>query len=499
MSSNSTVTSIHQIQHPSAISLLPDELLLEIFALGTYDTSGTYFPFLVAAVCHYWRSLAINDSRLWTSLTVTLQKEVPSLSSNGPNDPRAIFPREALILERSVNRDVDFQMLQWWGRSDSFTDAHFTVLSSLLAVHAHRIRTFEAVAYSWREITCLCDELAFIEMPRLQKWHLISGENLAYENEYDEGNVVKLVSVLEYVFDSELVPVPTDELRRSGTFLYPALTDVNICGVPIAWSHFSASNLRKLVLAEYPLDSRLFTKNLYSILCNSKDTLEDLTVKWAIAADSQWATNRLLLDRVTLPRIKNLDIGYMHPQEACQVFQTFDFPALHNLRLQSLDDDEDSTTIFIDMMKYLPVEQLENLSFINIDFPLGDIPDHELVRNGSIAEESLPLLLQFVRRLIRVRDLALSPCCDDVLKYMNYAKGGSINMAGLKRLSLREETKDPEIGIVPFLRERVEMGTVDGEYVGPVIEDMILCMQLSMEDDIKEYFKVTERTTWSTV
>ncbi|KAK0492495.1 hypothetical protein EDD18DRAFT_1357751 [Armillaria luteobubalina] len=114
------------------------------------------------------------------------------------------------------------------------------------------------------------------------------------------------------------------------------------------------------------------------ILSNSKDTLETLTPNWVIAA-------------------KNLDIGYMYTQEACQIFQILNFPALHNLMLQGLPDYKvDSSMIFIDMMKYLPIEQLDKLSLLSIDFHLGDLPDHDLVKDSSIAKESLPILLQFV-------------------------------------------------------------------------------------------------------
>ncbi|KAK0492461.1 hypothetical protein EDD18DRAFT_1108851 [Armillaria luteobubalina] len=238
--------------------------------------------------------------------------------------------------------------------------------------------------------------------------------------------------------------VPIEELKRYGTLWYPVLTDVTISGVPVAWSHFSASNLRTLVLTEHPLENHLSMQTLHGILSNSKETLETLTLKWAI-----WASNRLLLDCVTLPSIKSLDIGYTHAQEACQVLRMFDFPALRNLRLHSLDDDVDGSEIFTDMMKYLLLEQLEELGLIRVKFPLGDFPDHELVKSGTIAEESLPLLLQFVRRLIR----------------------GSINMARLKKVLFSEAIRNRDDGIWQFRHERVKL-KVDGEPIGPIIEGM---------------------------
>ncbi|KAK0462166.1 hypothetical protein IW261DRAFT_1628758 [Armillaria novae-zelandiae] len=412
MASNSAMTRMTKAHAPSPINCLPNKLLLKIFALSTIGTNGTYFPFLVATICHHWHSLSINNAGLWTSLTLTPMAEVPPLSSDSPSDPRAIFPRLSLILERSANRDIDFSILPYGERADSFTDAHFAVLSSLLTKHAHRIRSFNAKAHNWPELTCLCKELAFVEMPRLEKWIVVSNVDLVYEDKYDEAHPVDDISVLGYVFDSGSKPVPTHELKWSGTHLYPALTGVIIIGVPVAWSHFSASNLRKLVLEKYPLDHRMMMQTLHGILSNSKDTLESLTLNWAVASEVDWARNRLLLKHLTLPRVNDLGMGYIDAQEACQVFQTFEFPALYKLKLRSLDEGIDSSTILIDMMKYLPLEQLEKLDLLKIRFPPGGFPNRNLVKNGSIAEESLPLLLQFIRRLVRVHELGISTCSD---------------------------------------------------------------------------------------
>ncbi|PBK88161.1 hypothetical protein ARMGADRAFT_1120566 [Armillaria gallica] len=497
MSSDSTVTSTHQAKHPAFIDLLPDELLLEIFAIGTLDIDGTYFPFLIAAVCSYWCSLAVNEARLWTSLTVMTSMDVPVLPSDGSCDPLAIFPREALILERSADRDLDFEIPPFCQRSESFTDGHFAVLSSLLAEHAHRIRSFEVITDNWEEIGCLCKELAVMDMPRLQKWNVISERDLVYEETYDDkGQRIESVPALAYALDSESEPTPIQELKRPAILLYPALTDVAICGVPVAWCQFSASNLRKLVLTNHPWENQLMMQTLHGILSNSKDTLVTLTLRWVIAAETEWADSRLLLNRVILSRVEDLDIGYMHTQEACQVFEIFDFPALHELKLQGLDEEMDSSGVFLDMMKYLPVEQLDDLSLISIQFPPGDFPDKDLVRGGSIAEKSLPLILQFIRRLALLRNLLISPCGDAFLKYMNYGKAGSVNMAGLKELWVREYTQDLDIGIVPFLRERVELGTVDGEYVGPTIEDMTIVTDFRVGDEAKKYLKLADHTTW---
>ncbi|SJL18232.1 uncharacterized protein ARMOST_21810 [Armillaria ostoyae] len=469
MSSNSAMTSSDQVQPQAPINLLPDELLLEIFAFGTRCSKyGRTFPFLIATVCRSWRLLAINEAGLWTSLIVIPSMDVPALPSDGPCDPVTIFPREALILERSGDRDLDFEIPHVCHRSESFTDGHFTVLSSLLAEHAHHIRSFNVVAKNWPEIRCLCEDLDLADMPRLQTWNIVSETNLAFKDVYDddEPDTMSSILVLAYAFDFTSLPIPIQDLQESSSLLYPALTDVTVSGVPTNWGMFSASNLRKLCFVNHPRRNRLTMETLHDILCNSKDTLETLELRWFITAeeDSEWAHSSLPMNRVTLPRVEHLDIGYSYHEETCHVLQTFDFPALHDLRLQADGRDFDSN-VFVDVMKYLPVENLDDLSLIRIYVPPGEFPDPDLMRDGSITEGSLPLLLQFIRRLGLLQKLSISLYPDTFLKFMNYRKGDTINMARLKELWMQEHTEDSNVGIVPFLRERLELGTVDGEYV----------------------------------
>ncbi|KAK0492439.1 hypothetical protein EDD18DRAFT_1357694 [Armillaria luteobubalina] len=231
------------------------------------------------------------------------------------------------------------------------------VLSALLTNHAHQIQSFKVEAGTWCEIICLCKHLDFTDMPQLQIWNMMSISNLVYHDDYDEVHPVNAFSVLAYPFYPDSEPVPNQELKHSGACMYPALIDVTICGIPVTWSQFSMLNLKKLVLTKYPLGNQLLMQTLHGILSNSKDTLETLILKWVIAMEVDWTDNCLCLKCLTLPHIKDLNIGYIHAQEACKIFQTLDFPAIHNLTLQGLPNYKvDSSVIFIDMMKYLPVE-----------------------------------------------------------------------------------------------------------------------------------------------
>ncbi len=441
--------------------------------------------------------LAINEASLWTSLTVIPSTDVSALSSEGPCDPVGIFPRETLILERSGDRDLDFEIPHVCHRSESFTDGHFAVLSSLLAEHAHRIRSFNVVAKNWPEINCLCEDLGLADMPRLQRWNVVSERNLAFKDFYDDDELdtMRSILILSYAFDFTSLPIPIQDLQESSSLLYPTLRDVTVSGVPTNWGMFCGSNWRKLCLVNHPWRNRLTMVILHGILCNSKDTLETLELRWIIAVeeDPEWAQSSLPMNRVTLPCVEHLDIGYAYPEEACQVLQTCYFPALHELRLQAEGREFDSS-VFADVMKYLLVENLDDLSLIRIYAPPGEFPDPDLVRDGSITEGSLPLLLQFIRRLGLLQKLSISLYPDTFLKFMNYRKGDTINMAGLKELWVQEHTNDSNIGIVLFLRGLLELGTVDGEYVGPMLEEMTLLMRSRVHDEVKKYFGLSEST-----
>ncbi len=59
---------------------------------------------------------------------------------------------------------------------------------------------------------------------------------------------------------------------------------------------------------------------------------------------------------------------------------------------------------------------------------------------------------------------------------------------------MQEHTNDSNVGIVLFLRGLLELGTVDGEYVGPMLQEMTLLMRSRVHDEVKKYFGLSEST-----
>ncbi|KAK0237392.1 hypothetical protein EDD85DRAFT_542278 [Armillaria nabsnona] len=492
MSSDAITASSGQPRPEAPIDVLPDELLLEIFTLGANSSDNTSFSFLVSTICQSWRSLAIGEPRLWTNLTLTLTAAVEPLPI--PTDPTfpvsSVFPREALIVERSADTAIDIYLEYEDSEEGStryhLTEEHLLVLSHFLADRcAHRIRSFRVTTLDWPEIQLLCTELHGIPMPHLETCFLtaLCSEIRVCMDVYEEAT--EPVQLLEYAQGDDAPPVTSQDLRTGGSLLYPALKDVCCSGIPMDWDLFCVSNLRELYFENQPLEARPSMETLRGILSNSKDTLECLELTYAIGLDEELGDPPPSESRLTLPHVKKLKLIYIDPREVQQILRAFDFPALRTLTINSHNEDEDSSAVLVDVLKYIRVEELLDLSLAGICLPLENVPEREL--NGA-AEESLPLILQFLLRLTRgnLSKLVLQCCCDDFLKFMNYGKesgGGKVNLSGLKDLIVKVGTEDASVSVMSFIRDRLELGTVDGVYVGPVMEHILLILKPNVEEE----------------
>ncbi|KAK0232439.1 hypothetical protein EDD85DRAFT_847901 [Armillaria nabsnona] len=488
------------------IDNLPNEILLEIFAFGALGSSDAAFAFRVSTTCALWRSLAISEARLWTSLTVTGTTACipePKHAVDALDTVEVMFPRETLILERSADQDVDVEILVdshtmgfMPGETQvpsRFTNTHFLYLSCLLASHAFHIRSFLVSTRDFRFITWLCMEFRWIAMPRLKKWVLSClADNIASDLSFSEEYEVDPIHVLEY--STEGIQPSSQELQRWSGALYPLLKDVQCSGVPYDWNLFSASNLQNLCLAYQPWGDRPSMETLCGILSNSMNTLESLVLAYVVDFFSGSPPPAI---RLVLPRVQNLTLGYAVPQEVQVLLRAFEFPAINKLIIQPSEAAMGTADVFINVMNYLPLGQLQILELWAVYFGSAfPGPDPELVKEGSIAEQALPVALQFIRRLTSLRVLSLHFPCSGFLKYMNYPvsrpKDGTelspnkaVNMAGLRGLLIHSQHPHIDRGVVSFLRERLEQGTVNGAYVGPVMSAVTLFLSQASQEEIE--------------
>ncbi|KAK0211476.1 hypothetical protein IW262DRAFT_1486240 [Armillaria fumosa] len=428
------------------IENLPNEILLEIFAFGALGSS-------------------INDACLWTCLTVpstTASFPEPSHTVDALDTAEVIFPRETLILERSADLDVDIEilvdshvMLCETQVHSGFTSTHFLYLSCLLASHAFHIRSFFASTRDFQSIIWLCMDLRWVAMPRLKKWVLSCPDNIASDLSFSEEHEVDPIHVLEYSVED--VQSSSQELQHWSSALYPLLKDVECSGVPYDWNLFSASNLQNLCLAYQPWDDRPSMETLRGILSNSMNgTLESLVLACVVDIDSGSPPPAV---RLVLPRVQNLTLGYRAPQEVQVLLRAFESPVVNKLVIQPSEAGTGTADVFINILELWA-------AYFGSVFPGLD---PELVKKGCIPEETLPVALQFIRRLTSLRLLSLHFPCNEFLK----------------GLLIHSQHPDIDRGVVSFLRDRMEQGTVNGKYVGPVMSAMTLFLSQASQKDIE--------------
>ncbi|KAK0484112.1 hypothetical protein EDD18DRAFT_1430169 [Armillaria luteobubalina] len=471
--------SLDQPKPKAPIDVLPDNILLEIFSLGARSTSNTSFSFRVSTICQLWRSLAINDPRLWTALSVIITADIapPPIPTGQSFDRSLVFPREVLISERSGDQDIDFS-LEYKSSGDDetegFMEPHYLVLSQCLANIAHRIRSFCVTTFDWPEMYHLCAWLKGIEMPHLEVCHLVAmcSEIRVYMPTYED--------------DDETLPVTSQDLLQRGTLQYPALKYVRCAGIPMDWGLFCTSNLQALCIQDQPSMERPGTELLQGILSNSKDTLEVLELSYVVGLyDEEPGDSPLSESRLTLPHVKQLKLTYYHPREAQHVLGAFDFPTLCSITMKSHDEDKDSSMVLAELLQYVDVEQLLDVVLTGISLPQEDFLEQEM--NGA-QEESLPLVLRFLCWLTcrNLHKLVLEYCCGDFLKFMNYrheSGGGEVNLARLHALIVKVGTEDASVGVMSFVQDRLALGTVDGVYIGPVLEHMIIIVKRNIQEE----------------
>ncbi|KAK0431448.1 hypothetical protein EV421DRAFT_169063 [Armillaria borealis] len=280
----------------------------------------------------------------------------------------------------------------------------------------------------------------------------------------------------------------TRMISKLSSTLYPSLRCAGCSGVPGYWGLFCVSNLRKLSLKNQPWVSRPSLEDLCRILVDSKDTLECLELSFIVGLNDSEDVNDPPVpeNRLVLPHVTRLELGYIGPCEAQQVLRQFDFPSLRGLRLQSSDEQAESSGLLMDLTTFVQIEQLSLLNLEEICVsPVADFPEGE-----TVAEESLPVVLQLLllsRGSLRV--LMMRNRCEDFIRFLNYGngasvEGASVNLSGLKKLVV--QMRGPEsVAVVSFLRERLEQGTINKVYAGPVLERMCRALKDSVQEEVE--------------
>jgi hypothetical protein len=144
------------------VSLLPPEVLVEIFNAGRQMTSyyESSFPLLVPHVFGHWREVALQSPGLWTYIYI-----------GGGSKSEAILD---LYLERSLEQSLDIEMIYsiWTKPSGDEIGTLHRDLFSNLARHAIRWRHLHIKVSMQPHLTWMFNHLRDLHAPRLELFHL---------------------------------------------------------------------------------------------------------------------------------------------------------------------------------------------------------------------------------------------------------------------------------------------------------------------------------------
>ncbi|EGN97827.1 hypothetical protein SERLA73DRAFT_74088 [Serpula lacrymans var. lacrymans S7.3] len=277
-------------------ALLPADILLPIFHIAVFQHDllhrGTV-PVILSHVCKTWRDLAINTPTLWTTIVSRRPGIPPSLQApeahghKRKTDPLDAFPLIKIFLSRSRDCPLNIYLdLSWCNSNEAIPevpqvgDTPFAILD-IIAPRLGSVKEFEARSLSHATTSITRDK-----------------------------------------------PTPHSILRS-----------ISLCRVHTEWSRWSVTNLTSLTIDYLAYNTRPSLDDLRHILMAISHTLEYLRLYGVIPEvirGSEPTLPATISSMVTLPKVRELGIGYTHPIEALAFLHAFHFPSLTSLAFEDV-------------------------------------------------------------------------------------------------------------------------------------------------------------------
>ncbi|KAG8901502.1 hypothetical protein FRC00_006724, partial [Tulasnella sp. 408] len=188
-----------QRHQSNSISLLPTELLCDIFEYACAPRSLTLFsPLILSQVNSHFRSIVLEMPSLWSTIDDTFP-----------------LPIAKLYFERSIGTPLDIRI----GSNGSLAVENVNQLFDYLEPHAHRVQALKVVTDDWDVMESLDHMMArgisFGSLEKLEfgRWgnHQPSGGDLGFK--LDEGNSLQELHLWAHALD-EWIDVSLTALRR---------------------------------------------------------------------------------------------------------------------------------------------------------------------------------------------------------------------------------------------------------------------------------------------
>ncbi|KAG6856797.1 hypothetical protein H0H87_000493 [Tephrocybe sp. NHM501043] len=319
-----------QMPGRSYISILPVELLLEIFQMVYADCStapASFHPLVsLSHVSKPWRDCLLNTPTFWGTIQIVamLDKTTAMIENE--------IERVNIFLERSKDCPLTIHITTYsYVRHKAMEDKDFAQnvpaflsqlekLSAALHRHADRFFSFFLLVDEYPCTASILSSLADVPMPWLEKWTVknVFDEMCDLEEDYLEAEEE----------DSHMVLLrDTQELfGKLSKPLYPNLRHVTLNSVPLHWSGFAPSNLIFLEITMLPGGWRPTVWALGYILGASANTLQKLILLTAISPDQSLVPNI-----VSLPCLHFLVLGFENPLELVPLLNMIEVPDLQTL------------------------------------------------------------------------------------------------------------------------------------------------------------------------
>lgn len=446
---------------PSFITTLPDDVLLHLFHVGTFDMdmeSLDPFPILASHICHHWRDLALGMSTLWTTVVITNFSANFTLPDDAVPDDEvyaSAFPQACAFLERSrlcplnVQLDVRFSGNRFSPQnpeSTSLGSLLAKMASCLLAPHAARFKKFTLLSDTFLNIISATFTFFHVKMPLLEQWHLV---RCSVRNSFD---TILHYAWMKDAFQMFLHHGENDEGQPSrDAIMYPNLKRISLYRTPLNWSRFALVNLQSLALTDLPHNSRPSAASLRDILLANEHSLEDLDLGGALPVDST--------ESYSLSNLHTLTLGYTGADEAIRFVQSVHVPKLTSLCLKSLrrhipaiheHEIPNILALVQEILHHMPVDKLTHLSLHHVAFYPPDPHFPHIVKRFVAGAGKIPVPLAFFSRLTALRSLSLYAPDDTSLHCLNIP----FSTRGEAAESESERGSSPAVAlVVPNLRD----------------------------------------------
>ena len=297
---------------------MPAEVVSNILGFTSHSSHDPISQSIsLSHVCRQWRQISLSMPSLWTFIHLSLP-----LSKN-----QLACVRTCIIRSRNHPLDIymDFRDPSWdWDEASHIfgCNAMDDIMRLLLVPQAARWRSIELLTDTWAPIfTFLSSTVAIESVPLLQTIRL------ARCNEYFVAQ--------GQVFRPANLALPVAWFRGGASLCH--LRHVSLSGVHVDWARSGLTGLRELELRYHARDVMPTLSEFRRILCANAELKRLVILGWGPQMDHALENERGSddLQKIDLPRLEELEFGFVNVAYAIDLLSLFILP---NLRVLSVED-----------------------------------------------------------------------------------------------------------------------------------------------------------------